>query len=147
MRSRDDALRRWLPPVAWAALTSFFSSSLFTGERTGAIIIPLLRWLFPSASRAQLLFAHEIIRKLAHFAEYLVLGVLLYRALRTESRPPLRAAATAVVLAALWAASDELHQAFVPGRTPAVRDVMIDVSCAIAGQGVVAAWPALRAEN
>jgi VanZ family protein len=81
-----------------------------------------------------------VIRKLAHFLEYLVLSVLLYRALRSGPRWDMRAAGMAIVLAGLYSLSDEFHQWFVPGRTAAATDCLIDVSGAAAGQGVVAAW-------
>ena len=125
--------------VAWAALIWTLSSGWFTGERTGVVLLPLLAALFPRATPAQLDIAHEGVRKLAHFAEYLILGVLLYRALHVERRSSLRAAVLALALAALYAASDELHQRFVPGRGAAVSDCLIDVAGAAAGQWLLAA--------
>jgi VanZ family protein len=66
-----------------------------------------------------------ILRKIAHFCEYAVLGFLLLQATGRES--------LAFVLGALYAASDELHQQFVPGRHAAVRDVVIDAAGVLAG--------------
>ena len=49
-----------------------------------------------------------------------------------------------VVLAVLFSASyglaDEYHQAFVPGRTPSVRDVAADVAGGVAGAGGAWVW-------
>jgi VanZ family protein len=118
---------------------SFLSSGWFTGERTAAVIIPVLATLFPHATPAQLHGAHQAIRKLAHFTEYLVLSVLLYRALRVDRRWSVRAAALALGIAGLYAVGDEFHQWFVPGRTAAASDCLIDVSGAAAGQGLLAA--------
>jgi VanZ family protein len=59
-----------------------------------------------------------ILRKCAHTAEYAVLAILLMRALGSEL------AALAVALA--YAATDELHQAFVAGRHASPVDVAID---------------------
>ena len=59
-----------------------------------------------------------ILRKLAHVAEYAILGVLLARA----TPPPL----VAVALAGLYAVTDELHQTFVEGRHGSPLDVGID---------------------
>src|SRR5438093_1320913 len=95
--------------------------------------------MFPDASPAQLRAMHQVVRKLAHFTEYLVLSVLLYRALRARQRSSLQAAGLAFVIAGLYAVSDEFHQWFVPGRTAAATDCLIDVSGAVAGQGLVAA--------
>jgi VanZ family protein len=138
MRRRgDDAVRRWAPVAAWLLVISTLSSGWFSGAQTGYVLLPILRWLFPSATFSQLLLAHAIVRKLAHFVEYLVLGVLLYRALdgRGFSRS---VALRALAVAALCAAGDELHQSFVAGRTAAVRDCVIDVTGAAAGLGLLA---------
>jgi VanZ family protein len=68
--------------------------------------------------------AEVVLRKLAHVAEYLVLTLLLVRALR---RSDVAAAVPFACLAAIvYAASDEWHQSFVPTRTATPRDVAID---------------------
>jgi VanZ family protein len=125
--------------VAWAALISLFSTGLFAGDITGQLLIPILAVLFPGATPAELHALHAMIRKLSHFLEYLVLSVLLYRALRSPMRSRLETAGAAVVIAGLYAIADEFHQYFVPGRTAAVTDCLIDVSGAAAGQGLIAA--------
>jgi VanZ family protein len=134
-----DVLRRWLPVVAWAALIFTFSTTEFAGEKTAGIILPILSTFFPNASPRELQTLHYTVRKAGHFTEYLVLSVLLYRALRGAERWSIRAAGMSLGIAAVYAASDELHQLFVPGRTAAVADCLIDVSGAAAGQGVLAA--------
>jgi VanZ family protein len=140
MESRFGPLRRWLPAIAWAALISIFSTGWFSADRTAALLLPLLAALFPHARPAQLRALHHAIRKLAHFSEYLVLSVLLYRALRGGRRWDARAAAIALGVAAVYAVGDEFHQLFVPGRTAAATDCLIDMSGAAAGQGLLAAW-------
>jgi VanZ family protein len=73
-----------------------------------------------------------LLRKLAHLVEFAILGALLARAL-----PELHA-----LLAGLaYAAFDELHQHFVPGRTGALRDVAIDAVGVLLG---ILAWRRLR---
>ena len=62
----------------------------------------------------------------AHFTEYAVLAVLLWMALRNTTSVARLATPIAFVLAVLYAISDEWHQAFVPGRHPAVEDVLVD---------------------
>jgi VanZ family protein len=75
--------------------------------------------------------AEIVLRKLAHVTEYLVLAALLMRALR---RSRIAAAIPVAIAAALaYAAGDEYHQSFVPGRTATPRDVAID------GVGIVLA--------
>lgn len=140
--SRREQLARWIPVVLWALLISLLSTGWFTGERTGSFLMPLLRALFPDASHATLIAIHHGIRKVAHFLEYLVLSVLLSRALRDRRIPPARVGVRALALAALYAVADELHQAFAAGRTASVVDCLIDVSGAAAGQALVAVYDA-----
>ena len=63
-----------------------------------------------------------------HVTEYAVLVVIVSDTLRTFfRRAPLRSVGSALLFAALFAASDEWHQSFVPGRDGCVRDVFIDL--------------------
>ncbi len=102
------ALSLWLPVVAWAGLIFALSSipDLGTGLGTWDLVL----------------------RKLAHAAEFAVLGFLLLRALGHETM--------ALALGIAYAASDELHQHFVPGRQGSYLDVLLD-SVGVAA-GVVA---------
>jgi VanZ family protein len=68
--------------------------------------------------------AEIVLRKLAHVAGYLVLTILLLRALQRSDVAA--AAPAAIVLALAYAVSDEWHQSFVPGRTATAHDVAID---------------------
>lgn len=72
-----------------------------------------------------------LVRKLAHFCEYLLLGFLVGLALeRAEGRTRFFPA-EGICLAA--ACIDECIQHFVPGRGPGLKDVLIDVSGATVG--------------
>ena len=96
--SVSAALRLWTPVVLWAALIFAFSSvpDLGTGLGTWDLVL----------------------RKLAHAAEFAVLGALLLRALRDER--------LALAAGIAYAISDELHQHVVPGRVGSPLDVAID---------------------
>ena len=133
-------LRWWWPVLVWAALIVGFSTDAFSGEHTSRVILPILRWLFPHAAAATLARLHHLIRKAAHVGEYFVFSLLLVRGVRGE-RSGWRAewALAALAIAAGWAGLDELHQAFVPSRGPSMRDVLIDVCGAAAGQLAFAA--------
>jgi len=138
-KSSDNRFARWLPVAAWATLIFTFSTGWFTGEHTAGMLLPLLDLFFPDANPATVQAVNHVVRKLAHFCEYLVLSVLLYRALRGGGRSRLAAACASVGIAGLYSLSDELHQVFVPGRVAALTDCLIDVSGAAAGQGLLAA--------
>ena len=132
-------LKRWWPALAWAVVISGFSTSVFTAEHTSRVIIPILHWLFPHATTQTLAWMHHIIRKCAHFTEYFILSLLILRGIRGERREThLRWALVAIIVVAGYASLDELHQAFVPGRTPAVTDVLLDTTGGIAAQVVAA---------
>jgi VanZ family protein len=136
---RHDRLRAWLPVIAWAALISVFSSALFSGEHTGGVILPLLQALFPAARPEHLLAMHMGIRKAAHVTEYLILALLLVRALRSEGLRGGALVATAVLLGVAYAALDETHQAFVPSRTASPGDVAMDAIGVLAGVALAVA--------
>jgi VanZ family protein len=132
-------LGRWWPALAWAVVISLFSTGLFTSENTGRIIIPLLQWLFPGLPPETLALMHHVIRKCAHFAEYFILGLLILRGIRAGrhgTRPAW--AAVAILLVAGYAALDEFHQSFVPGRTAAISDVLLDTTGGVTAQAVAA---------
>jgi VanZ family protein len=132
-------IRRWAPPILWAALIWFFSTRYFSADQTSSWIVPILHKIAPSLSREALAAAHYAIRKAAHFTEYFILGLLLLRALRSEERRwRLQWALIALAIAACYASVDEIHQAFVATRTPSARDSLIDISGAFAAQ--VLAW-------
>ena len=95
----------WLPVLLWAGLIFGLSSVSDLGTGLGT-------W-------------DVVLRKIAHFCEYAILGALLLRALgRAE---------VAVAAGVAYAATDEWHQHFVPGRHAALRDVAIDAAGVLAG--------------
>lgn len=68
------------------------------------------------------------IRKLAHFSEFGLLGVLMYINLSDYMKS--KYVVTSLVLSIIYAISDEIHQYFVPGRFCSIKDMFID-SCGI----------------
>lgn len=74
------------------------------------------------------------IRKLAHFCEFALLGLLLCRSFSAWGVPKLTATGYILFLALLVAVIDEYIQAFSPGRASRVKDVLLDFS------GVFCAW-------
>lgn len=81
-----------------------------------------------------------LLKKGGHLLGYALLGAAYLRGLAWGRLPTARDVRGAVLLAALYAVSDELHQLFTPGRTPAVGDVGIDVFGSALGAGVSAWW-------
>lgn len=77
-----------------------------------------------------------LVRKLAHFTEYAVLGVLIYLLFLKPGGKGRFFLTAAVCLAS--AAVDESIQIFASGRGPAVRDVGIDFAGAFTGMLIAA---------
>jgi VanZ family protein len=73
----------------------------------------------------------DLLSWLAHFLEFAILAGLLWLAARSTSALSRHAGLIAVAIAALYALSDEVHQSFVPGRVPDVRDWLVDVAGAV----------------
>jgi len=127
-------MTRWLPAVLWVGmllLIFYFSSQAGSPENSAGWLMGLLRWLAPQLAEqltpAQLHALNYTLRKTGHGVGYLLLTLLGYWAFRRsfglDARPALR---WAVLTSLLRAVLDEIHQAFVPGRTGTPVDVMID---------------------
>lgn len=67
-----------------------------------------------------------IIRKLAHFSIYTILGLLLMGLISTYNIEEKKRIYITMIIGILYASSDEIHQSFIPGRSAQVTDVMID---------------------
>ena len=126
-------IRYWLPVVFWMMLIFSVSADTQSFRHSSIYFEPLVRWLFPHLSRMQVEAMHHAFRKGCHLAEYAILAWLFWRALRKPVKNDCRPwswteAGLALAIVFLFAASDELHQVFVPSRTAQVSDVMIDTS-------------------
>jgi VanZ family protein len=120
-----------------------FSTGYFSRSATSRFILPLFHWLFPHASDQTLETMHFLTRKSAHFVEYFIFSLLVLRGLRGNERQwAVGWPVVAIAIAAGYASLDELHQAFVPGRTASGWDVLLDSTGAIAAQFLawVYAW-------
>jgi VanZ family protein len=132
-------LQRWWPALLWAIVISAFSTGAFTSDNTSRIIVPILKWFFPHASQETLFLVHHFIRKMGHLTEYFILSLLILRGIRAgKTGIHLGWALAAIAIVGCYAALDEFHQSFVPGRTAAVSDVLIDTAGGVAAQVVVA---------
>lgn len=120
-------LRTWWPALFWACLISVLSTDRFSAEQTRRVIEPVLAWLFPAWSESHIHLIHHYIRKSAHFTEYFIFSLLLYRSIRGAGRWWRWSwALAALLVAAGYSALDEIHQAFAASRTASVFDCLID---------------------
>ena len=129
-------LKYWLPVLIWLGLIVIGSTDLMSAEHTSRIIGPVLRSFNPDISAETIAQIQFVVRKTAHVMEYAILAALLWRALRAGVRwqtRMLRLFIAVWFVCAVFAASDEFHQSFVPSRTASPIDVMIDIFGALIG--------------
>lgn len=119
---------KWLLVIAWLIVIFVFSNQpAVVSDGNSRFVIELFRSLGINLNSLLGNIANFIVRKAAHFTEYLILFLLLYEALR-EDFSPKKAVLLSIIAVFLYACSDEIHQLFVPGREGRFRDVMIDTS-------------------
>lgn len=103
----------WLPPILWGGIIFYLSSR-------------------PASAFPSLWFPQQ--DKIAHIIEYGIFAILIFRAifLPTYHWIPIsrlrRATIIILIATALYGASDEVHQIFVPTRTGSVTDWLADVT-------------------
>lgn len=111
-------------------LIFIWGNSLLPGELSGALsdwVKELLSRLLPVGGIGP--SGGGLLRKLAHFAEFALLGLLLTRFFRLLGKKYWYALPWGVLAAAI----DETIQIFVPGRGPGLRDVGIDTCGVLTG--------------
>jgi VanZ family protein len=127
-------MTRWLPATLWGGmllLIFYLSSQAGSPENSAGWLMALLRSIAPQLAERltpeQLHALNYAFRKLGHGTGYFALTLLGYWAFRRsfgmDSRRALR---WAILTSLLRAILDEIHQAFVPGRTGTPVDVLID---------------------
>ena len=106
-----------------------------TSGRVTAFVVKLFVWDFEeltSSEQAELIHAfHPPVRKLAHMAEFGLLGVLIFAFLLTWKTHPVRYWAESLTAVFLYACSDEWHQSLTAARGPQFSDVLIDLCGAL----------------
>jgi VanZ like family len=100
-------LNLWLPPLALMAIIFLLSAQPSLDSGLGVVDL--------------------VGRKLIHFAIYGLLCFLWWRVFATVTRPG-RAALAALLVASVYAVTDEVHQSFVEGRSGTALDWAIDTA-------------------
>jgi len=141
-RNLLSTAKTWAPVAICMALIFIFSSDGFAAPNTASIFASLLSWLMPGIAPETIDLLHGLLRKLGHWAEYFILASLLASAHKAQwpEQTPFNRLVSCVVIATLYAISDEWHQSFVPSRSASAVDVAIDAGGAIVG----AIWSCYR---
>jgi len=134
-------LHAWWPALLWAGVIFSMSTDSFSSEHTASVFEPILRWLDPSLTANQFELIHHIIRKCAHFTEYFIFCLLLFRGVRGDRKGwRWRWGVAALFCAAGYSVLDEIHQAFVASRTASAHDSLLDSIGAFAALVVLRMW-------
>ena len=72
-----------------------------------------------------------IIRKIAHYTEYLILGLLVINMYIKNNINNLYL--ISIIFCIIYAISDEIHQFLIPGRACQIKDILIDSIGSITG--------------
>jgi len=121
--------------LAWAAVIYHLSTKRYGSSFSEWLLAKTLALLHITVSPATFEALNFLFRKSAHVTEYAILGLLLYGTLlnSTNFEWRLRTAVRSVLIAVLYALTDEFHQIFEPGRTASLMDFGIDTAGAFLG--------------
>lgn len=103
-------VRRWSAPLLWAAVILVVSS------------LPMPAIATPVGTD-----------KSIHAVLYLVLGFLAARALLSERTARVWQLLVLILVLVMFGGLDEVHQRWIPGRTPDTRDWAADTAGSVAG--------------
>lgn len=123
--------KKWLWIVIFVYIAFIFSNSLQAGTSSGSFSASITTWILNFISNFNLSFDfdtfHHFIRKLAHFSEYAILGVLVMIA--SKKQPLIKNfKLNYLIFCILPPSIDETIQHFVPGRYGTIKDVLLDIS-------------------
>jgi VanZ family protein len=143
--NRHEVLKAWIAAILWLIVIAIESTAYLSAHNTSRILYPILHFLL-GMDWAHFEHWHFYIRKTGHVIGYATLSFLLFRAWRatlpvmSNARWTLRWTTIAILGTALVASLDEWHQSFIPSRTGAVSDVVLDTCAGIAAQILVFLW-------
>lgn len=145
--SARAARRRWrVALVVW--LCVIWGHSLLAGPQSSTesgLVVSLLRPVFSAMGVTDPDLMSLIVRKTAHFTEYLILGVIVANNWRVREVRGVRAALLTLVFVAVPLIDELGIQRMTPGRSGNLVDVGID--CAGFAVGTLCAWLWIRGKN
>lgn len=138
-------LKAWIALILWLIVISIESTNYLSSQNTSHFLFPVLHYLF-KIDYAGFEPYHAVLRKMGHVFGYGLLSILLFRAWR-ETLPAMdnrrwsfRWSIIAMLGTTIVASLDEWHQSFLPSRTGAFHDVILDSCAGIAAQLALLLW-------
>lgn len=128
MKIKFKRILSWILVIAWMIFIFYMSNqpANISNEQSD-FVLNLIKNLGIDINNIYIDLAITIIRKGAHFSEYLILSLLYFNLLRFYINKN-KALVLSIILCFLYASTDEFHQLFVEGRSGRFTDVLIDTS-------------------
>ena len=124
-RKKLQKFLAWLALLVWMGVIFYFShQSGDTRMQLSDGILDSFKSLFQNFLDYHTL--SYIVRKIAHFTEYFILGLLIYHLVKQYRVISKTEIIWMILFCVIYAMSDEFHQVFIGGRSPKVFDVIID---------------------
>ncbi len=141
----------WAAVVIWMAVIFLFSnqSSDDSGRLSYGLAEKLILLIDSQAGPEIIGQAEASLRNLAHGCTFFILAVLVSWSFTEIAIENIRNALLTFVINAIYAASDEIHQSFVPGRASQWSDFFIDTAgiiLAILIFQLISTWRFIRAD-
>ena len=134
--NKNKKMISWIILILWMGIIFFMSHQ--PGEVSSSqsdLVLKLFQFIGVELNDYFGELATFIIRKAAHFSEYMILFLLAYNVSRYYENKKINL--YLIIFVFLYACSDEFHQYFIPGRSMAFKDVLIDTSGGIFGYIVI----------
>lgn len=145
MKFNIEALKKviWLITLLWIGMIYYFSNQPadISRQASGEVLVQMHQIQkneIQNISDRRVWNLHYYIRKFAHFVLYCGLGFLLVFSIVAIKYRSFLSYAISWLAASLYAALDEWHQTFVPGRGASFSDIRLDSISAVAGVAVAA---------
>ena len=154
-------VRPFLPALFIMAAIFYFSAqpgddSSETSEFVGMHVFTTVNMVFglgwTMEKIAELsVVADGVLREVAHFLEFMCLGLALFHGFRKTVEPQgqilYRWTLPSLVISVLYAVSDEIHQLFVPDRAAQLEDVLCNSAGAAAGVLICTLYYLIRSKQ
>lgn len=128
MKNNTKKILRWIFLIVWVMFIFIMSQTPGNeSSEQSKLVLIVFSYLGIDLNSIFGDLATFIIRKGAHFTEYFILYILVFRVLNMYYSKK-KSLIMGVLCVFLYACSDEFHQYFIPGRVAAFKDVLIDTS-------------------
>jgi VanZ family protein len=139
-RNKKNLILVWSLILLWMIVIFLFSAQ--PAEETNSLSMNVAELILGAKASinteingtvGDIAWFNGFVRKFAHFFLYFVLGLLMMYAMGKSGVRGLKACLLSALICAVYAASDEFHQRFVPGREASGMDILVDTAGAAAG--------------